>query len=70
MKIVQTKLPPMPSNERDIFPLKKKGSLVNIKPVVWERNSEKLQITVLKKEKRKTKLGLCPVDYLFDKEAN
>merc|ERR1712106_116667 len=57
VKIVQSNLPPMPSNEGNIFPRKKKGGLVNIKPAVWEKNNEKMKNTVLKKEKRKTKLG-------------
>ena len=57
MKVVQTNLPPMPSTGGDIFPRKKKGGLVSIKPAVWEKNNEKLKNTILKKEKRKTKLG-------------
>jgi len=41
----------------DIFPRKAKSKLVKIKPALWEKNDEKLKNTVLKKEKRKTKLG-------------
>merc|ERR1712106_432999 len=52
VKIVQTHLPPIPSTGADIFPRKKKGGLVNIKPAHWEKNSEKLKNTILKKEKR------------------
>ena len=57
VKNLQTHLPPMPSNGVDIFPRKKKGGLVSIKSAVWENNNEKLKNTVLKREKRKTKLG-------------
>ena len=41
----------------DIFPRKVKSKLVKIKPALWEKNDEKLKNTILKKEKRKTKLG-------------
>ena len=41
----------------DIFPRKVKSKLMKIKPALWEKNEEKLKNTLLKKEKRKTKLG-------------
>ena len=49
VKVVQTILPPITSNGGDIFPRKKKGGLVSIKPAVWEKNREKLKITILRR---------------------
>ena len=41
----------------DIFPRKVKSKMVKIKPALWEQTEEKPKNTVLKKEKRKTKIG-------------
>ena len=41
----------------DIFARKVKSKMVKIKPALWEQTEEKLKNTVLKKEKRKTKIG-------------
>ena len=53
MRRIQPKAPA----SGDIFPRKVKSKLVKIKPALWEKNDEKLKNTILKKEKRKTKLG-------------
>eukprot|EP00092_Neocalanus_flemingeri_P058045 GFUD01069105.1.p1 GENE.GFUD01069105.1~~GFUD01069105.1.p1 ORF type:complete len:134 (+),score=45.74 GFUD01069105.1:41-403(+) len=56
---VQTRSPSLPagSGQSDIFPRKVKSKLVKIKPALWEKTEESLKNTILKKEKRKNKLG-------------
>eukprot|EP00092_Neocalanus_flemingeri_P102737 GFUD01131429.1.p1 GENE.GFUD01131429.1~~GFUD01131429.1.p1 ORF type:complete len:100 (+),score=37.95 GFUD01131429.1:27-302(+) len=56
---VQTRSPSLPagSGQTDIFPRKVKSKLVKIKPALWEKTEESLKNTILKKEKRKNKLG-------------
>merc|ERR1712013_971758 len=51
------RIQPKAPTSGDIFPRKVKSKLVKIKPALWEKNDEKLKNTILKKEKRKTKLG-------------
>eukprot|EP00092_Neocalanus_flemingeri_P036958 GFUD01040236.1.p1 GENE.GFUD01040236.1~~GFUD01040236.1.p1 ORF type:complete len:141 (+),score=48.14 GFUD01040236.1:52-423(+) len=59
---VQTKSPSLQArsdqgDQGDIFPRKVKSKFVNIKPAIWEKTEENLKKTILKKEKRETKLG-------------
>eukprot|EP00092_Neocalanus_flemingeri_P085585 GFUD01107698.1.p1 GENE.GFUD01107698.1~~GFUD01107698.1.p1 ORF type:complete len:133 (+),score=44.19 GFUD01107698.1:37-399(+) len=56
---VQTRSPSLQarSDQGDIFPRKVKSKFVNIKPAIWEKTEENLKKTILKKEKRETKLG-------------
>ena len=54
---IQSNAPTSHPKGEDIFPRKVKSKLVKIKPALWEKNEEKLKNTLLKKEKRKTKLG-------------
>ena len=55
---IQLKSPAIQPVVSDIFPRKVKSKLVKkIKPALWEKNEENLKNTLLKKEKRKNKLG-------------
>ena len=57
VKRIQNDAPTSHTAGVDIFPRKVKSKMVKIKPALWEKNEEQLKNTVLKKEKRKTKLG-------------
>ena len=57
VKRIQLKPPALQPVVSDIFPRKVKSKLVKIKHALWEKNEETLKNTLLKKEKRKNKLG-------------
>jgi hypothetical protein len=57
MRRIQSNAPTSQPKGEDIFTRKVKSKLAKIKPALWEKNEEKLKTTILKKEKRKTKLG-------------
>ena len=57
VKRIPSNAPSSHATGGDIFPRKVKSKMVKIKPALWEQTEEKLKNTVLKKEKRKTKIG-------------